>query len=106
MDRSISLLTTEDWQDRGAQAYLDGHGVNDHGLPEDSSARKQWQYGWHQQRIVFERAGQQLEARMPSVTFFFVPEFPGTPSPSIDSADTRAVEVAPPHTQTLSGVEP
>lgn len=65
MDLSITPITPEDWQDRGAQAYLDGRGANDHGLPEHSAARKHWQYGWHQQRVVCERAGQQLEACPP-----------------------------------------
>lgn len=65
MDLSISPITPEDWQQRGAQAYLDGHGVNDHGMHENSSARKHWQYGWHQQRVVCERIGQLAEVSPP-----------------------------------------
>jgi hypothetical protein len=61
MDHSIRIATPEVYQDRGAQGYDEGLGVNAHGLPEDSQERKHWQYGWHQQRVRCEQA-RQLEA--------------------------------------------
>lgn len=50
MDTSITLITPEHHQARGAQAFDEGLGENDHDLPPDSPARKAWQYGWHCQR--------------------------------------------------------
>lgn len=56
MDLSITRITPETHEDRGAKGYDEGLGVNDHGLPEESPARKHWQAGWHQQRVARSRA--------------------------------------------------
>lgn len=82
-DLSIRLITPDVHEDRGAKAYDDGLGVNDHGLPEDSRARKHWQCGWHRQRVV--RSG---------ATFFSLPGTAGMHSLSVDSAPTGSVDVA------------
>lgn len=54
MDHSITLITPELMRERGADAFYQGLGIDDHGLPPGSAARKDWQFGWHTARI--ERA--------------------------------------------------
>jgi hypothetical protein len=62
MDLSITKLTPEHHQARGAQAFDEGLGEHDHELPVHSSARRHWQYGWHNQRIERSRSsGNQMQ---------------------------------------------
>lgn len=56
MDTSIRVITPEDHETRGAQAYDEGLGVDDHGLEPGSSARKYWKFGWHMRRVERTRA--------------------------------------------------
>jgi hypothetical protein len=62
MDLSIRLITPEIMRELGADAFDRGLGVDDHGMNPWVSARKDWQYGWHQRRIERSRArGNQLQ---------------------------------------------
>lgn len=65
MDLSIRLITPELMQELGADAFDQGLGVNDHGMNPGSRAIRDWQAGWHRQRVKNSRkrgnqAAQQL----------------------------------------------
>lgn len=62
MDISIRSVTPDMQRDRGAQAFDDGRGVDDHYMNPGSPAIKDWQYGWHQRRIERSRkTGNQVQ---------------------------------------------
>lgn len=48
MDLSISLVTPGYWQDRGADAFDQGLGIDDHDLNPGSRAIADWQFGYRQ----------------------------------------------------------
>jgi hypothetical protein len=51
MDLSIKLITPELMEEFGAEAFDMGLGVNDHGMNPGSHAIRDWQAGWHRQRV-------------------------------------------------------
>lgn len=61
MDQSIKLITPELWQERGAAAFDQGRGVDDHYMNPGAAAIRDWQFGWHTRRI--ERAQMREVAR-------------------------------------------
>ena len=56
MDLPITLITPDVHEARGAKAYDEGLGADDHGMNPGSPAIKDWQYGWHQRRIEHSSA--------------------------------------------------
>lgn len=44
--------------DRGAAAFVKGHGVDDHHMNPGSPAITEWQNGWHNARRAYERCTQ------------------------------------------------
>lgn len=55
MDRSISLVTPDMQRARGADAFDEGRGVDDHHMNPGAPAIKDWQAGWHQRRVERSR---------------------------------------------------
>lgn len=48
MDYSIARITPELWRSRGARAFDEGRGFDDHDLNHDANAMKDWQAGYLQ----------------------------------------------------------
>jgi hypothetical protein len=61
MDLPIRLITPELHEQRGAEAFDQGLGQDDHAMNAGSPAIKHWQFGWHKQRIVRSRAQQAVQ---------------------------------------------
>lgn len=57
MDLSISLITTGHWFRKGAKAFEDGAGIDDHDLNHDASALRDWKAGYRAQKGHQMRAG-------------------------------------------------
>lgn len=55
MDTSISLVSPNMQRERGADAFDEGRGVDDHHMNPGSPAIKDWQDGWHQRRVERSR---------------------------------------------------
>lgn len=55
MDLPIRSVTPDMQRDRGAQAFDDGRGVDDHYMNPGAPAIKDWQFGWHQRRTERSR---------------------------------------------------
>jgi len=62
VDLSIRLVTPDMQRDRGAQAFDEGRGVDDHHMNPGAPAIRDWQFDWHTRRIERSRkAGNQVQ---------------------------------------------
>ena len=52
MDESIRPVTPEIVRERGAKAFDDGRGIDDHHMNPGSPAIKDWQQGWRDRRAA------------------------------------------------------
>jgi hypothetical protein len=55
MDLSIRPVTPAIMRDRGADAFDEGRGVDDHHMNPGAPAIADWQAGWHQRRVERSR---------------------------------------------------
>lgn len=54
-----SIISRETIRERGARAYDQGRGVDDHRMNPGSAAIKEWQFGWHMRRVERSQAAHQ-----------------------------------------------
>jgi hypothetical protein len=63
VDTSITLITPDMQRERGAHAFDQGLGVDDHHMNPGAPAIRDWQFGWHTRRIERSRkAGNHVPA--------------------------------------------
>lgn len=51
-----TIISRDTIRERGATAYDQGRGANDHRMNPGSAAIRDWQDGWHQRRVERSRA--------------------------------------------------
>jgi len=60
-----NIISRETMRARGAKAFDQGRGVDDHGMNPDVAAVVEWQTGWRGRQIATQQAGQQLAGSNP-----------------------------------------